>query len=92
MRLFVDEILRGNHPIETFIDPDFTYLNAGNAAEAVKFCGGLYVQRRAAMSTKAGQGPVNAAPADDLAIALCMRAGNLNHRSAGQGAKVFRKT
>lgn len=30
-RLFVDEILRKNHPIETFIDPEFTYLNAHNA-------------------------------------------------------------
>jgi len=30
-RLFVDEILRENHPIETFIDPDFTYLNIRNA-------------------------------------------------------------
>ncbi len=30
-RLFVDEILRENHPIETFIDPDFTYLNVRNA-------------------------------------------------------------
>ena len=26
-RLFVAEILRENHPLETFIDPDFTYLN-----------------------------------------------------------------
>ena len=30
-RLFVDEILRENHAIETFIDPGFTYLNARNA-------------------------------------------------------------
>ncbi|MGY8643807.1 MAG: DUF1592 domain-containing protein [Verrucomicrobiales bacterium] len=29
--LFVAEILRKNHPIETFIDPDFTYLNKRNA-------------------------------------------------------------
>lgn len=29
--LFVAEILRRNHPIETFIDPDFTYLNKRNA-------------------------------------------------------------
>lgn len=29
--LFVAEILRENHPIETFIDPDFTYLNKRNA-------------------------------------------------------------
>ena len=30
-RLFVAEILRENHPIETFIDPKFTYLNFRNA-------------------------------------------------------------
>ena len=30
--LFVTEILRKNHPIETFIDSDFTYLNRRNAA------------------------------------------------------------
>jgi hypothetical protein len=29
--LFVAEILRENHPIETFIDPAFTYLNKRNA-------------------------------------------------------------
>ena len=29
--LFVAEILRENHPIETFIDPSFTYLNKRNA-------------------------------------------------------------
>ncbi len=29
--LFVAEILRENHPIETFIDPTFTYLNQRNA-------------------------------------------------------------
>ena len=29
--LFVAEILRENHPLETFIDPDFTYLNKRNA-------------------------------------------------------------
>ena len=29
--LFVAEILRKNHPIETFIDPAFTYLNKRNA-------------------------------------------------------------
>ncbi len=29
--LFVAEILRKNHPLETFIDPDFTYLNKRNA-------------------------------------------------------------
>ena len=28
---FVAEILRENHPVETFIDPDFTYLNQRNA-------------------------------------------------------------
>lgn len=30
-RLFVAEILRENHPVETFIDADFTYLNRRNA-------------------------------------------------------------
>ena len=30
-RLFVEEILRENLPLETFIDPDFTYLNRFNA-------------------------------------------------------------
>lgn len=30
-RLFVAEILRENHPLETFIDPDFTYMNVRNA-------------------------------------------------------------
>ena len=30
-RLFVAEILRENHPLETFIDPDFTYLSRRNA-------------------------------------------------------------
>ncbi len=30
-RLFVAEILRENHPLETFINPDFTYLNVRNA-------------------------------------------------------------
>ena len=30
-RLFVDEVFNENHPIETFIDPDFTYLNSRNA-------------------------------------------------------------
>jgi hypothetical protein len=30
-RLFVAEILRDNLPLATFIDPDFTYLNARNA-------------------------------------------------------------
>ena len=29
--MFIAEILRENHPIETFIDPDFTYLNRHNA-------------------------------------------------------------
>ena len=29
--LFVSEILRKNHPLETFIDADFTYLNRRNA-------------------------------------------------------------
>lgn len=29
--LFIAEILRENHPLETFIDPDFTYLNRHNA-------------------------------------------------------------
>ncbi len=29
--LFVAEILRENHPLKTFIDPDFTYLNKRNA-------------------------------------------------------------
>ena len=29
--LFVAEILQENHPIETFIDPSFTYLNKRNA-------------------------------------------------------------
>jgi len=29
--LFVSEILRKNHPLETFIDSDFTYLNRRNA-------------------------------------------------------------
>ncbi len=29
--LFVSEILRENHPLETFIDPDFIYLNKRNA-------------------------------------------------------------
>ena len=30
-RMFVEEILRENHPLETFIDPGFTYLNSRNA-------------------------------------------------------------
>ncbi len=30
-RLFVEEILRENHSLETFISPDFTYLNVRNA-------------------------------------------------------------
>ena len=30
-RLFVAEILHENHPLETFIDPGFTYLNVRNA-------------------------------------------------------------
>lgn len=30
-RLVVEEILRENHPVETFIDPDFTFLNRRNA-------------------------------------------------------------
>lgn len=30
-KLFIAEILRENHPLETFIDPDFTYLNRHNA-------------------------------------------------------------
>lgn len=29
--MFIAEILRENHPLETFIDPDFTYLNSFNA-------------------------------------------------------------
>ena len=30
-QMFVAEILRENHPLETFIDPDFTYMNRRNA-------------------------------------------------------------
>lgn len=30
-RLFIAEILRENHPLETFIQPDFTYVNGRNA-------------------------------------------------------------
>ena len=30
-QLFIAEILRENHPLKTFIDPDFTYLNSFNA-------------------------------------------------------------
>ncbi|MDB4384445.1 DUF1592 domain-containing protein [Opitutaceae bacterium] len=30
-QMFIAEILRENHPMETFIDPDFTYLNSFNA-------------------------------------------------------------
>ena len=45
-QMFIAEILRENHPLETFIDPDFTYLNSFNAKlYGHKFNGGKAMER-----------------------------------------------